>query len=91
MNKQELVEFVAKKAGSTKAAAAASIDACFEAVAGALKRGGEVRIPNFGTWYVAKRGASVGRNPQTGKEIKIPARKQPKFRAGKGLKLVVNK
>ncbi len=91
MNKQELVDAIAKQAGLTKTDAAKALDATTSAVSAALKKGDEVRITNFGTFAVVKRAATTGRNPHTGDAIKIPASKQPKFRAGKGLKDVVNK
>ena len=86
MNKQELVDAVAKKAGITKADSAKSLEAMIEVISAALKKGDDVRITNFGTFAVATRAATEGRNPRTGETIKIPACKQPKFRAGKGLK-----
>lgn len=91
MNKQELIDGVAKKAGLTKTDTAKALEAFIEVVATALKKGGDVRITNFGTFAVTKRAATTGRNPRTGDKIKIPASKQPKFRAGKGLKDIVNK
>ncbi len=91
MNKQELVDAIAKQAGLTKTDAAKALDATTAAVSAALKKGDEVRITNFGTFAVVKRAATTGRNPHTGAAIKIPASKQPKFRAGKGLKEIVNK
>lgn len=91
MNKNELIEAVAKATGSTKADASKSIDAIFNVITTQLKKGQEVRLVNFGTFLVAKRKATEGRNPRTGAPIKIPASKQPKFRAGKLLKEAVNK
>lgn len=91
MNKQELIDAMAKTAGLTKAASADALEAFIEVVTKALKKGDEVRVTNFGTFAVAKRAATTGRNPRTGATIKIPASKQPKFRAGKGLKDIVNK
>ncbi len=86
MNKQELVDAIAKSGNLSKTDAARALDATVDAIAGALKKGDEVRITNFGTFAVAQRAATEGRNPRTGETIKIPASKQPKFRAGKGLK-----
>jgi DNA-binding protein HU-beta len=63
----------------------------FDVIEVALKKGDDVRLVGFGTFSVAKRAATEGRNPRTGDKIKIPARKQPKFRAGKELKDAVNK
>ena len=91
MNKADLIEAVAKKAGLSKVQAAKTIDVTFDAIQAALKKGGEVRLVGFGTFAVSARKASTGRNPRTGEAIKIPARKQPKFRAGKELKEAVNK
>lgn len=91
MNKNELIEAVAKEVGITKADAARAIDAVFDSISAALKKGGEVRLVNFGTFLVAKRKATTGRNPRTGAPIKIPASKQPKFRPGKVLKDAVNR
>lgn len=91
MNKNELIADVAKKAGFSKTDAARAVDAFVASVTTALKKGGEVRLVGFGTFLVTKRAASEGRNPRTGAKIKIPASKQPKFRAGKGLKDAVNK
>jgi len=91
MNKQEFIAAVAKKAGLTKVDTTKVVDAFIEVVAATLKKGGDVRLTNFGTFAVSKRAATTGRNPRTGAKIKIPASKQPRFRAGKGLKTVVNK
>lgn len=91
MNKQELVDAIAKTAELTKTDASKALEALIEVVAAALKKGDEVRITNFGTFAVTKREATEGRNPRTGETIKIPASNQPKFRAGKGLKEIVNK
>lgn len=86
MNKNDLVAAVAETAGLSKADAGKAVDAVFDAVTGALKKGDEVRLVGFGTFAVAARAASEGRNPRTGEKIAIPASKQPKFKAGKGLK-----
>ena len=90
MNKNDLVSQVAEKASLTKAQAGEAVDAVFDVITGALKSGDEVRIVGFGNFVVTERAASEGRNPQTGAALKIPASKQPKFRAGKGLKDAVN-
>ena len=83
MNKQELVDKVAKKVGLTKKDTQSVIDAMVESVMDALKKGGSVTLVGFGSFKVAKRAARKGRNPQTGKTIDIPARKTPKFTPGK--------
>jgi DNA-binding protein HU-beta len=90
MNKNDLVSQVADKASLTKAQAGSAVDAVFDVITSALKAGDEVRIVGFGNFVVTERAASEGRNPQTGEALKIPASKQPKFRAGKGLKDSVN-
>jgi DNA-binding protein HU-beta len=90
VNKNDLVESVAKAAGLSKADAAKAVDSVLEQVAGSLAKGDEVRLVGFGTFSVASRAASQGRNPRTGETINIPASKQPKFKAGKALKDAVN-
>ena len=90
MNKNDLVSAVANNAGLSKVDAAKAVDGVFGAISGALSSGGDVRIVGFGTFSVANRKATTGRNPRTGAAIQIPASKQPKFKAGKGLKDAVN-
>jgi DNA-binding protein HU-beta len=90
MNKTELVEAMAKKAGLTKKDAEAALKAFTETVTGALKKGDKVQLVGFGTFEVSKRAAREGRNPQTGAVMKIKASKAPKFKAGKALKDAVN-
>lgn len=90
MNKNELVAAVAEGADISKADAGNAVDSVFNAISDALKGGDEVRIVGFGTFSVASRAASTGRNPRTGETIQIKASKQPKFKAGKGLKDAVN-
>ena len=90
MNKNDLVAEVAKTTGLSKTDAAKAADAMLQAVSCALKGGDEVRLVGFGTFSVANRSATEGRNPRTGEKIQIPASKQPKFKAGKGLKDAVN-
>ncbi|MBU0723583.1 MAG: HU family DNA-binding protein [Alphaproteobacteria bacterium] len=90
MNKNELVAAVADGSGLTKADAGKAVDAVFDSISSALKAGDEVRLVGFGTFAVSSRAASEGRNPRTGEKIKIPASKQPKFKAGKGLKDAIN-
>ena len=88
MNKADLVAEVAKVVGSKRKAEGA-VASVFGAIAKALKKGQAVTLVGFGTFKVSKRKARVGRNPQTGREIKIPAKKVPKFSAGKALKIAV--
>ncbi len=90
MNKADLVAEVAKVVGS-KRMAEKSISCKLDAITKALKKGQTVTLVGFGTFSVVKRRARVGRNPQTGKEIKIPAKKAVKFAPGKALKIAVNK
>ncbi len=89
MTKAELVEKMAKDAKVTKAAADKAINSFVDGVKKALKKGEKVILIGFGTFSVTQRKARKGRNPQTGKEIKIAARKAPKFKAGKALKTAV--
>ena len=86
MNKTEYVEAVAKTAGVTKVEAAKVVAAEIAVITKALKKGDTVQITGFGSYSVAKRAARKGRNPATGKEIKIAASKAPKFKAGKALR-----
>jgi DNA-binding protein HU-beta len=90
VNKNELVDTVAEVSGLKKAEAEKTVDAVFETIAGALRKGDEVRIVGFGTFTVSERAATEGRNPRTGEKMMIAASKQPKFRAGKGLKDALN-
>ncbi len=90
MNKQELIGQVADTSGLNKGDASRAVEAVFEAISGALKKGDEVRLVGFGTFSVSKRKASTGRNPRTGEPMTIKASTQPKFKAGKGLKDAVN-
>ena len=90
MNKNDLVAVVADKTGLSKADSTNAVDGVFDAITDALRGGNEVRLVGFGTFSVSQRRASEGRNPRTGERIKIPASKQPKFKAGKGLKEAVN-
>lgn len=86
MNKNDLVTAVANNSGLSKTEAAKAVDGVFGAIADALKAGEEVRLVGFGTFAVSARSASEGRNPRTGEKITIAASKQPKFKAGKGLR-----
>ena len=86
MNKAQLIDAIAGEAKMTKADAKKALDAFIKATSTALKKGDRVALVGFGTFSVVKRNARTGRNPQTGKEIKIKAKKVPKFTAGKALK-----
>jgi DNA-binding protein HU-beta len=86
MTKAELLEKAAKDAGISKAAAAKALDSFIDGVVKSVKKGNKVAFVGFGTFSVSKRKARTGRNPQTGEPIKIPARKVPKFSAGKTFK-----
>ena len=88
MNKADLVTEVAKMT-CTKKEAATALDAILESIKKTLKKKGKVSLVGFGTFSVVKRKARKGRNPQTGKEIKIAAKHVPKFTAGKALKDIV--
>jgi len=90
VNKNDLIASVSDDIDITKADAARAVDSILEIITKSLKKGGEVRLVGFGTFSVVKRKASEGRNPRTGEAIKIPASKQPKFKAGKALKDAVN-
>lgn len=92
MNKQELVDAVSATSGLPKTVTSKALDSFYSVVSSTIQNGNdEVRIANFGTFCSIKRDATTGRNPQTGETITIPASYQPKFRAGKGLKEIVNK
>ena len=86
MNKGELTKAVAAASGLSQSDAGKAVDAVFASITGALKKGDKVQIIGFGSYEVRKRAARLGRNPQTGKEIKIAASKVPAFKAGKALK-----
>ena len=85
MNKAELIEAIASDAKMTKADAKRALDAFIGATSGALKKGDRVALVGFGSFSVTKRAARKGRNPQTGKEIKIAAKKVVKFKPGNEL------
>ncbi|HHY47171.1 MAG TPA: HU family DNA-binding protein [Firmicutes bacterium] len=90
MTKAELVDRIAAKTGMTKKDSATALDAMLDSVAEALKAGDKVTLVGFGSFEVRKRAARTGRDPRTGQEIKIGARKVPVFRAGKSLKDAVS-
>ncbi|PQQ31715.1 DNA-binding protein HU-beta [Photorhabdus luminescens] len=90
MNKSQLIDKIAADSNISKAAAGRVVDAFISSVTSALKDGDDVALVGFGTFAVRERSARTGRNPQTGKELKIAAAKVPAFRPGKGLKDAVN-
>lgn len=90
MNKTDLVAKVAESAELSKKDAEKAVKAFTEVVTEALKDGEKIQLVGFGTFEVTERAARTGKNPQTGKAMKIPACKAPKFKAGKGLKDAVN-
>ena len=90
MNKGELAAAVAQRTQMSRAQATEAVGAIFDAIGEALKKGQEVRVPGFGNFVVTERGASTGRNPQTGAPMEIKASKRAKFRAGKALKDALN-
>ena len=91
MNKQELVSAMAEKANLSKKDAEAALVAFIGSVEDALKKGEKVQLVGFGSFEVRSRAARTGRNPQTGAEMKIAAAKVPTFKAGSGLKELINK
>lgn len=91
MNKTELVNSIASKSGLNKKNSEAALNAFIASVQETLEKGDKVVLVGFGTFEVRKRAARKGRNPQTKKEITIPASKAPVFKAGKGLKDIINK
>ena len=90
MNKNELVSTVASSLGISKADASKAVDSVFGNITSSLQSGDDVRLVGFGTFSVAQRKATTGRNPRTGAPIYIPARNHAKFKAGKALKEAVN-
>jgi len=91
MNKLELVDHVAGAADITKVKAAEALDAVLDGIEKTLKKGEEVRLVGFGTFSVRERAAGKGRNPATGKEIKIAASRNARFKPGAALKASLNK
>ncbi|MDC8000426.1 HU family DNA-binding protein [Aequorivita todarodis] len=90
MNKSDLIDAMAADAGITKAAAKKALESFLGNVQSSLKKGNRVSLVGFGSWSVSKRAAREGRNPQTGKTIKIAAKKVVKFKAGSDLQNSVN-
>ncbi|MEW5819733.1 MAG: HU family DNA-binding protein [Cyanobacteriota bacterium] len=91
MNKEELVQEVAKKTKTTQKEAAEIITTTIDVISRTVAKGKKVTLVGFGTFEARKRAARTGRNPQTGKEIQIPAKKVPVFSAGKKFRELVNK
>ena len=90
MNKEELVQEVAKKANVTQKETAEVLGALIDTIQKSVAKGQRITLVGFGTFERRERAARSGRNPQTGKELKIPARKVPAFTAGKKFKTIVN-
>ena len=91
MNKTDLITAVATKANASKAATSTIIDVAMETITEALAKGESVQFVGFGTFSIQERKARTGRNPQTGKEMKIPAKKVVRFKAGTALNAAANK
>lgn len=89
MNKADLIDKMATEASISKAAAEKALGALTDGIKTALQKGEAVTLIGFGTYSVTERKARVGRNPQTGEELHIPAKKAIKFKAGKGLREAV--
>ncbi len=89
MNKAQLIEKIAAETKVSKAQAETILDCAVENIKKSVKKGDDVKLVGFGTFTKAKRKARIGRNPQTGKAIKIPAANAPKFRAGAEFKAMV--
>ena len=90
MNKAELIADVADRIGDSKQRGEEAVNAVFDAITAALKRGDDVRLPSFGVFAVSETPARMGRNPQTKEPVQIPAGKRPRFRPGKALKEALN-
>lgn len=90
MNKNELIDGIASRTGSSKAEAGRAVKVVIEVISDALKKGDSVSLLGFGTFEVRKRVAHAGRNPKTGEALKIKAKKLPAFKAGAALKAAVN-
>jgi len=90
VNKADMIEQIAQAAEVSKSAAERAVDALVAAIKTSLRKGDDVTLVGFGTFYAAARKARTGRNPRTGAAVSIPAAKVPKFRAGKALKDAIN-
>jgi nucleoid DNA-binding protein len=91
MNKTDLIGRIAKDSKLPKSTAASALSATLSTITDALRKGQSVTLVGFGTFTTAERKARTGRDPQTKKEIRIPAKRVPKFRPGKALRAVVGK
>lgn len=91
MNKADLIADMSKKTGLTKVQTGEALEAAIGSITRSLSKGGTVQLIGFGSFSVAKRSARLGRNPRTGVQIKIAAKKVPVFRPGQALKTQVNK
>ncbi len=89
MNKADLIDKIAKDARISKTASAKAIESLVDGITRALKKGDRVALVGFGTFTVSRRKARVGRNPQTGEQIEIKARKVARFRPGKDLSAAI--
>jgi len=90
MNKAELIERVSKETNLTKTQVESTLNCITDSIKKAIKKDEEVKLVGFGTFTKSKRKARIGRNPQTGAEIKIPATSVPKFKPGKEFKDLIN-
>ena len=90
MTKGELIEDIIERSGLSRAQARAAVEAFVASVTDALKRGEEVRLMGFGSFAPIARAATLGRNPRTGAEVKVPASKTARFRIGDALKSALN-
>ena len=90
LNKQELIDAVAKRTKLSKTQISDTAEALISTISGALRKGDEVKLVGFGSWRKNRRAAREGRNPQTGKAIKIPAKNVVKFSMGQGLRDLLN-
>jgi DNA-binding protein HU-beta len=90
MTKGELIEDIIQRSKLNRAQAKAAVDAFLDSVTAALQRGEEVRLMGFGSFTPIARAASLGRNPRTGAQVKVPASKTARFRIGDSLKSALN-
>ena len=90
MNKNELIESMAVLAGSTKTDMSKALEGLIASITKTLKKGEDVRLIGFGTFSITRRAATTARNPRTGATIKIPAKNQARFKAGKSLQDTLN-